>query len=224
MKLLRRNKRNSSNSIPSTLDRLALYSKLVLNNTTVLVDIGVSDGRFISASDHLFPNVHTKIGIDPIASYERVTDFCYVQAIVGASCTAVNFNITSDLFTSSKLYSGERSEKVQQFRLDCLLQQSQITNNEKIFLKIDSQGMDIECLESAGNYLNSIDLVLLELQMKPYAAGMNFFSESVQRLNKLGYEPCEFLDPIDRSLDGTLGQIDLLVARKDSIVFSDLRW
>jgi hypothetical protein len=224
MKLIRRSKGTPPAGIPSTIDRLGLYSKVDLNSTTVLVDIGVSDGRFISASEHLFPNVHTKIGIDPIAIYERSAKFNYVQAIIGGTCSEVNFNFSSDLFTSSKLYAGVRSEKVQQFRLDCLLQRSKIAYSERIFLKIDSQGMDIECLESGGDYLKSINLVLIELQMKPYTIGMSYFSESVERLSKLGYEACEFLNPVDRSLDGTLGQIDLLVARKDSKVFSDLKW
>ena len=224
MKIFKGNKCDALTAKASTLERLSLYSQVSLSSTTVLIDIGVSDGRFISSSEHLFPNVHTVIGIDPIASYKRSSNFEYVQAIIGSSCTQVNFNIASDLFTSSKLYEGERSEKVSQYRLDCLLNDWGISNRERIFLKIDSQGMDVECLESAGDYLKSIDLVLLELQMKPFAPGMKYFSESIERLSQLGYEPCEFLDQVDRKLDGTLGQIDLLVARKDSQFFMDLSW
>ena len=62
---------NSQFEFGSTLDRLKIYQKLGLDSVDTVVDIGVSDGRFLMASKELFPHVKRKIGIDPIDEYKK---------------------------------------------------------------------------------------------------------------------------------------------------------
>jgi hypothetical protein len=222
---MRFSKKNEMKSIEfsNTISKLKDYQEL-LSNVNVLVDIGVSDGRFIDQTKPLFPSVERVIGIDPIEEYQRVCDFEYVEALIGEKCKEVEFSISADLFTSSKLYPGVRSKSLNQRRMDCLLDSLEIDNELVLFVKIDTQGSDLECLSSFGRYLEAISLVIVEVQMKPFAIGMDYFSESISKISALGFEVCEFLNPINRARDSTLGQIDLLLAPRDSRIMRDLKW
>lgn len=205
-------------------EKLANVYKPIINDISILVDVGVSDGRFIKKSRNLFRNCNRYIGIDPIDLYNKVTDFEFVKGLIGKKCAEVRFNVTSDLFTSSKLYLGEKQITSQQYRLDCLLNLLEISKSENIFLKLDTQGMDVECLESAKEYLTCIKLALIEIQMRPFSEGMLYFSESILRLRRLGFEVCEIFNPINRVFDGSLGQIDLLIAPISSSIFESGKW
>lgn len=214
----------------TVLEFTSLDSKLkntyqsVIDEITVIVDVGVSDGRFIANFRNIFPKCKRFIGIDPLDLYDKVTDFEFVKGLIGRECSEVDFNVAADLFTSSKLYLGESRIISQQYRLDCLLEGLSVSKSEKIFLKLDTQGMDIECLESAIGYLDCVTLALIEVQMRPYSEGMLYFSESISRLKELNFEVCEILNPINRSLDDSLGQIDLLIAPKNSSIFESSSW
>jgi len=208
----------------SAVERLNVYSKIVLSEIDTLIDIGVSDGRFIESVKDLFPNLVQIIGIDPISEYSNKAGFQYFEGAIGYECKPIDYHISEDLFTSSKLYEGVRRVTVNQYRLECVLRQLKVETNAKIFLKTDTQGMDIECLLSAGEYLGSIQMALLEIQMRPFVKEMSYFSQSIKTLDENGFEICEFTSPIYRQLDGALGQIDLIVAPKNSKIFWQNSW
>jgi hypothetical protein len=207
----------------TTFSRLSIYSDAILRNIQVVIDIGVSDGRFISATRELFPLARL-ICKDQIDDYQNITDFEYENGLIGNKCEVSSFSVASDLFTSSQLYPGIRSIQAQQFRMECLLRDMGIAIGSEIFVKIDSQGMDLICLRSFGEYLPYITLAIIEIQMKPYTPGMKYFTDSIAEISELGFEVCEFLNPINRSLDSSLGQIDLLIAPKTSKMMEDIRW
>ena len=208
----------------STLDRLSFYEDKILKHIDVLIDVGCSDGRFIKSTRNILPENIRRIGIDPIPDYKCVDTFDFVNALVGSHCTELDFSVSEDLFTSSKLYPGVRSIRSKQVRMDCLLKSLDVKMDDKIFAKIDTQGADLECLESFGDYLSAIHIVIVEIQMKPFSDGMNFFTESIDKVSQLGFEVCEFLNPLYRDFDGTLGQVDLLLVPKNSIVLKELSW
>ncbi len=199
------------------------YEKTLLN-CEVLIDIGVSDGRFIQSIENSLPGLIRKIGIDPISDYVDRAKFERVEAVIGSVCTNLEFGISEDLFTSSKLYPGVRTVTVKQFRLECLLESLNVTLGKRIFLKIDTQGADVECLESAGRYLPYIQLAILEVQLKPFANGMTYFSDSIMKISQLGFEVVEFTNPINRALDQTLGQIDLVVLPMQKLAKESNEW
>jgi hypothetical protein len=208
----------------STLDRLSFYQDKILKHIDVLIDVGCSDGRFTKSTRNILPANIRRIGIDPIPDYKSVDTFEFVNALVGSYCTEIDFSVSEDLFTSSKLYPGIRSIRSEQVRMDCLLKSLDVKKDANIFAKIDTQGADLECLESFGDYLSAIQIAIVEIQMKPFTDGMNFFSESIDKVSKLGFEVCEFLNPLYRDFDGTLGQVDLLLVPKNSIVLKELSW
>jgi len=208
----------------STIDRLSLYEDKILKHIDVLVDIGCSDGRFIKSTKNILSSNIRRIGVDPISDYKRIDDFEFVNAIVGSNCTELDFSVSEDLFTSSKLYPGIRNIRSKQVRMSCLLKSLDVDMGAKIFAKIDTQGADLECLESFGDYLSAINIAIVEVQMKPFSNGMNFFSESIDKVSRLGFEVCEFLNPLYRDFDGTLGQIDLLLVPKNSTIMRELSW
>lgn len=207
-----------------TLTRLSVYEEKILKNVDLLIDVGCSDGRFIKSSQKILPKDVRKIGIDPISEYDQVGEFEFINALIGSECTEIDFSISNDLFTSSKLYPGVRNIKSNQIRMECLLKSLGVQLGQIIFAKIDTQGADLECLESFGEYLSAVHIAIVEIQMKPYSNGMNFFTESIYKISELGFEVCEFLNPIYRNFDGTLGQIDLLLVPKNSDLMKELKW
>lgn len=220
----RRKNRLHAVEFDETIRKLGVYAEIALQEVSVLIDIGVSDGRFVLSSRNLFPRLSRVVGIDPIDEYPRTTEFEYVKGVIGTKCQSIDFSISEDLFTSSKLYQGVRSSEVNQYRMECLLERLGVKSNQCIFVKIDTQGTDIECLSSFGKYLGSISMAILEVQMKPFASGMKYFSESVNEISKLGFEVCDFSNPVNRSFDSTLGQIDLFIAPKGSELVKNIKW
>ena len=224
MRFLRKNLSRSPLDEFSPIALILEKYKNVLRNCQVLIDIGVSDGRFIQAVENYLPKQVRKIGIDPIADYVNRIEFERVEAVIGSRCTTLEFGISEDLFTSSKLYPGVRTVRVKQFRLECLLESLNVAVGNDIFLKIDAQGADVECFESAGKYLPYIQLAILEVQLKPFAHGMTYFSDSILKISQLGFEVVELTNPINRALDQTLGQIDLVVFPKQKLVKESNEW
>lgn len=204
--------------------RLMNYKQYVLNDINVLVDIGCSDGRFIESTRPLFPNLVRTIGVDPIDSYSQRVDYERFIGLIGSECRDITFSVSDDLYTSSKLYPGVREVISTQFRLDCLLEKQEVSDSSKIFLKIDTQGCDLECLESAGGYLSAISIALVEIQLRPFSEGMRYFSQSVEIIRSLGFEVCEIVNPLFRDHDKTLGQVDLLIAPINSEIFLSTKW
>ncbi len=224
MKFLRKNSYASQLGEFSPIAEILEKYKKILLNCEVLVDIGVSDGRFIQGVENSLPKQIRKIGIDPVSDYAKRIEFERVEAVIGSVCTNLEFSISKDLFTSSKLYPGVRTVTVKQFRLECLLESLNVALGKSILLKIDTQGADIECLESAGRYLPYIQLAILEVQLKPFAKGMTYFSESIMKISQLGFEVVEFMNPINRALDQTLGQIDLIIFPKQKLFLESNEW
>ena len=207
-----------------TIERLRIYQDKNFEDISVLIDIGVSDGRFIQASHELFPTISRVIGVDPIDEYSHLTEFEYIKALIGSKCNEVPFSVSEDLFTSSKLYGDERTINAKQMRMDCLLDELNIDKNQSFFVKIDTQGSDLECLQSFGTYIKCIKMALVEIQMRPYSEGMHFFSQSVLEISRMGFEVIEVLNPLFRNFDGSLGQLDLLIVPKSSKILESTKW
>ena len=219
-----KNLKSQEKEFAATLNRLSIYKQQIFDDISIFVDIGVSDGRFIAASMDLFPNLRRTIGVDPIDQYSKVTEFEYVKGVVGPECTEIQFRVAEDLYTSSRLYGNGDAIFVKQFRMDCLLRELKIESSSQLFVKIDTQGTDLECLASFGLNLESIKMAIVEVQMRPIAEGMHFFTESILEISQLGFEVIEFLNPIYRNHDGSLGQIDLLLVPKTSPILESKVW
>ena len=96
-----------------------------------------------------------------------------------------------------------REERVQIRRLDGIWDQC-VAGIEKpvVFLKMDTQGLDLEVLRGTGNRLESVSAIQTEVSLKPIYSGMTTgLADSLAQLKELGFEPTSFApvsrDPVD---------------------------
>lgn len=79
--------------------------------------------------------------------------------------------------------------KVQVRRLDTLLAELEKSHNfNSVFLKLDTQGYDIEVFEGVDKYLDRISAIQSELSMVPIYKDMPSFSHSIEIFKDKGYE------------------------------------
>jgi hypothetical protein len=102
-------------------------------------------------------------------------------------------------------------------RLDALLPEFL---EHPVFLKIDTQGAEIEVLKGLGSRIGEIDLMILETTMMPMRHGIPQFADIVRFCDEAGFAVYDVLEGHMRALDGALAQIDLAFVRKDSALRS----
>jgi hypothetical protein len=214
----------TNNEFKSLNENLSEYLDLLGHTFDVVIDVGCSDMRFLISTSQLFSKNTIFYGFDALDYGYSGKDFIKINSLVGNVCSKVQFNRSVDSFTSSKLYKGIEELMVPQVRLDCFLESEGVPITSNILLKTDTQGMDIECIQSLGKYLGSAKLVICEVQMRPFAEGMKFFNDSVFELSSMGFHVADFINPLPRSLDQTTGQIDLLLLRKEDPIYLENKW
>ncbi len=111
----------------------------------------------------------------------------------------------------------ERVEIVEVKRLEnmfsaCIAQ----IENPRVYVKLDTQGYDIEVLEGAGTHLDDILALQAELSVKPIYANMRGYVESISRMNECGFELTGVF-PVSRSSDLELIEFDCVMRRARNV-------
>jgi FkbM family methyltransferase len=84
----------------------------------------------------------------------------------------------------------ERRETVDIRRLDSLLDDCvRRASERRFFLKMDTQGWDLEVLQGAAGYHDRIFGLQSELSVKPLYEGMPSYFDALGRFQELGFEP-----------------------------------
>ena len=202
-----------------------LYKSEILSKISLVLDIGVSDGVFLNRSAEYFSGGPRRIGIDPIiyADFERWDAIEFYEFAVSSKCGEVSYFISEDKVGSS-INSTYGNIKVPSKRIECFFAEIQVQRFENIFVKLDTQGSEIECLESLGPYLEDVSAIHIESWLKPFGGAGKYFAKTIQELDDLGFFVCEIIDPLRRVKDSKLGQVDLLCVRKNSELYYDLEW
>ena len=200
------------------------YKSSVLEEIDTIVDIGVSNGVFLNSSAQFFKNVKRRIGIDPIPYLDskRWDLVEYFDFAVGEKCGQVDFYKAKDSVGSSlNPVEGDRCSVVSH-RMDCFIESNDVSGN--LFVKLDTQGSEIECLNSFGIYLERVSAFQIECSMKSFGGfGLNF-ADTIRKIDELGFYVSEIFDHLIRPKDGQLGQVDLLCLNKNRIEYQDLDW
>ena len=109
-------------------------------------------------------------------------------------CDASNFSS----FRAPNAYAKEqfgnmatvtRVETVPMFRLEGVLDNAtEGLENPRVFLKIDTQGYDLEVLVGAGVSVSRLLGVQTEVSVRPIYEGMTGMSETLTRMSQLGFD------------------------------------
>ena len=202
-----------------------LYKTEILSKVTLVLDIGVSDGVFLNRSAKYFSGNPRRIGIDPVTykDFDRWSAIEFYEFAVSSKCGEVGYFVSEDKVGSS-INNTFGNKRVPSKRIDCFFEEIQIQRFENIFVKLDTQGSEIDCLKSLGPYLEDVSAIHVESWLKPFGGAGKYFANTIQELDELGFFVCEIIDPLRRLKDSKLGQIDLLCLRKNSKLYYDLEW
>jgi FkbM family methyltransferase len=192
-----------------------------------VIDVGIAFGT--SPIYDAFPHARYFL-VEPVAECRPVLERLkqrlnaeYFLVAAGAENGEVTFNVHDDISGSSlflqvegKILDGE-ARPTPMRRLDSLLPENL---EHPVFLKVDTQGAEIEVLKGLGTRIGEIDLLILETTMMPMRHGIPQFAEIVRFCDEAGFAVYDVLEGHMRALDGALAQIDLAFVRKDSALRS----
>jgi FkbM family methyltransferase len=174
-------------------------------NVTDVVDVGANAGQFASSirdegyegriySFEPSSSAYTKLRkkADKVAGWEAF------QVALGSEKKKDKLKVTSgDKFSSlhssnsyashifGKWIDTKNEEEVTVRRLDNVL--GHISSNERLFLKIDTQGHDLEVFRGATNIIDKVVCLQSELAMKPLYENMPLWREVIEDYKKHGF-------------------------------------
>ncbi len=216
-----------TNVPPRSFGLFFKHLKSVGFEVRTVIDVGIAFGT--APIYNAFPRARYFL-VEPVAECRPVLEKLkqrlnaeYFLVAAGAENRDVSLNVHHDISGSSiypqvegKALDGE-ARLTPMRRLDSLLPESL---EHPVFLKIDTQGAEIEVLKGLGSRIDEIDLLIVETTMMPVRHGIPQFADIVRFCDDAGFVAYDVLEGFTRALDGALAQIDLAFVRKDSVLRS----
>lgn len=182
--------------------RELVYMKELLDDAaiTTVIDVGANEGQFA----HDLRKIGFKgkiISFEPgkkafeILKANAANDSnwtCYQYAL-GQQEGVMKFYIPTDTKLSSLLPSdqvgeGGTTEEVEVKRLDDIIKTAAVTGvKERYFLKLDTQGFDLEVFKGSTALLGEVEGLLSELSVLPLYQGMPPYKEALTIYENAGF-------------------------------------
>ena len=188
-----------------------LLSKLLLNEKIVALDVGAQGGF----NENIFPKKYndffSPIMVEPIkdeADKLRKENYKVISKGLWSNNCVKKLYIMKKRLGSSSLYKPNKDayalydlkkknypsfEVSNEIDIECTTIKESLNNlniKKLDFLKIDTQGAEIEILKGLGNYLPL--LLKIEVQIVPMYENIPDWSELINHLYKLNYMTCEW--------------------------------
>ena len=218
--------RTSSNN---NQDHRSLISKLLMNKKLFALDIG-AQGGFFNAS--IFPkkynNFFDPVMVEPISAeakklikenYKVISKGLWSENCKKKLYVLNKRSGSSSMYKPSKegydLYNFKKKDFSlfdisEEIEVECTTineSLSQLNINHIDFLKIDTQGSELEILKGLGEYRPL--MMKVEAQVVPMYAGVPNWSELVNYLYKKNYMTCEWT-PIGSHLTRSPAEMDMI--------------
>jgi FkbM family methyltransferase len=205
-------------------------------NIDLVVDVGANEGQFV---DLVRRRGFSKriISIEPLeAAFNKLTKrlrhdskWQGVRTALGEKTDTLTMEVAGNSFMSSSLLQmlpnhveAEptsaifRTETVSVRRLDEVLPPL-LNNEERIFLKVDTQGFEDHVLKGATGILGKIVLLELELSLVTLYSGQTLLPEMMNLVAGLGFTPVSLDRGFADNKRGKLLQVDGLFVRNDLV-------
>ena len=188
-----------------------LVSKLLLNEKIVTLDVGAQGGF----NENIFPKKYndffSPIMVEPIkdeADKLKKENYKVISKGLWSNNCVKKLYIMKKRLGSSSLYKPNKDayalydlkkknypsfEVSNEIDIECTTIKESLNNlniKKLDFLKIDTQGAEIEILNGLGNYLPL--LLKIEVQIVPMYENIPDWSELINHLYKLNYMTCEW--------------------------------
>lgn len=171
----------------------------------VIIDVGANVGQFSTYFKEMNYDGY-------IYSFEPLSDaykelkknskndnkWIIYNCALGSEEKKIEINISKNSQSSSVLEINEShitgafdsiyidKENIQMYRLD-KFETELLKNGKNIFLKIDTQGYELEVLRGCTNILKYIKIIQLEISFKELYQGAPLFDEVINYLGKIGF-------------------------------------
>lgn len=202
------------------------------HNIKILLDVGGNTGQFAYYTRKA--GYQNKIiSFEPLSeAYALLTSFAKndsqwdtVNAAIGDEDGEIEINVSENLQSSSILdmmpehvesapesaYKGK--ETVAIHKLDSIIDKYS-TNLEQTFLKIDTQGFEMNVLKGATNSLKSLKGLQLELSMVELYKGETLFNDMLNYIIEKGFTVYSLEPGFYDKTTGQLLQVDAIFYRK----------
>lgn len=201
-------------------------------NVTVLLDVGANLGQYASALREL--------GFEGrIISFEPLSKQCVLlkerslndkdwechQCATGDADGHIVINVAGNSESSSILpmlglhvdaYPASAyvdKESVQIRRLDSILE-NEISDSDRLLIKIDTQGYEMKTLQGAAGILSKVEIIDIELTLIPLYESQPSFIEMISFLEAHGFVPISFENAFTDSRNGYALQVDAIFVRR----------
>jgi FkbM family methyltransferase len=106
-----------------------------------------------------------------------------------------------------------RTEMVEVKRLDSVFEAcTAVVAQPRVFLKVDTQGFDLEVLEGTGRHLDRVLALQLELSVQGIYEGTVGYLEALERMTRMGFQVSAMV-PVNRDSQGLVVEFDCIMAR-----------
>lgn len=209
--------------------RMKLFNYLQINN---VLDVGANVGNYVG---ELFELGYTgkAISFEPLKNeYDVLLKktsknknwTCYNYAL-GELNEKAFINVAANKDSSSILpmldvhvESAPNSkyftrQEIQIKKLDAIYDKL-VSNGEKVYLKIDTQGYEMQVLKGAANSLKFVKCIQLELSVIPLYEGATDYRSMLDYMYSAGFHLVSIENGFSNPLSGELLQFDGIFARK----------
>ena len=206
--------------------------KLARSNCDILLDVGANKGDFSIEFVKEFKKI-LLIEPNPNLQEELNQKFKKNKNVKIFNHGIHNKNSVKKLFisgdTGSTLSSIKKQNKILKenlkkteiistknlefLRLDMLLKKNILSNNS-IFLKTDTQGNDLEVLESLGTYIKKVKYIKCEMSIMPLYRNQHKHWQILKFFKENKYEPIFFENGL-RDKNGNMIEYDILLEKKN---------
>lgn len=186
-----------------------IFNNLLKNTSSIIIDVGANDGWFAKIVFRFSPFTKV-ISFEPLKSMipdlsdlkNTYSNYDYENLALGENVSEIMINEfnTAGLSSLKQLnaaYSYDQTEfdssikkqyTVQVTTLDLYVKSKNI--NDKICLKIDTQGFELEVLKGSLNLLktNQIEVIIIELMLIEKYKNASLYDEILDFLHPFGYK------------------------------------
>ena len=194
-----------------------------------IIDGGAAWGNWTREVQQVYPKA-TYLCIEPRLecknALEALQGHVIVEtALIGDCEREVEFHV-HDL--QSSIYRNTRNEHYGALALQRMTTLDAIVADHNLYpnyLKLDLQGGELEAIKGAQCLIEeNHPIIQLELNLMRFYTGIPIAHEVIGYMASIGYVIFDFTDPLRRTLDQALGNIDAIFIPEDSELRANPRW
>lgn len=200
----------------------------------LIIDVGAADGT--PPLQKHFPDSYF-FWIEPLQEFEPALKKLqhhlngnYLIAAVGKEESRMVLNVHQDLHGSTMFnemqgtHADGTQREVPVYTMNRLSGIYNWGRFSKVLLKADVQGFELEVLKGADQFLPAVDVIILEVSLFKFLKNSPDFAEVVDYMKNIGYVVYDIVGGINRPLDFSLGQIDLVFVKENGYLRQTHRW